>query len=88
MSGDVQCAAHGFPLGTLTLDHPVSVAKGETKTLTVLGTWTEDAITHFQTAHADEAMVDANLVGLTVDVRGIQVKMNQSIQIPNPSVNG
>lgn len=85
MSGDVECVAHGFHLGTLTLDKPVSIGKGETKTITVLGTWTEDAIAHFQTAHAGEKTVDANLVGFTVDVKGIQVQMNQTIQIPNPT---
>ena len=84
MSGDVECAAHGIHLGTITLDKPVSIDKGETKTITILGTWTEDAITHFQTAHAREEMVDANLVGFTVDVKGIQFKMNQRMEIPNP----
>jgi hypothetical protein len=88
MSGDAQCAAHGFHLGTITLDKPVSIDKGETKTITILGTWTEDAITHFQTAHAGEEMVDANLVGFTVDVKGIQVQMDQRMEIPNPTITG
>ncbi|MBT0159073.1 hypothetical protein G4O51_03715 [Candidatus Bathyarchaeota archaeon A05DMB-2] len=88
MSGDVLCVAHGFTLGIITLDEPVSIPKGETKTLTVLGTWTEGAIAHFQTAHADEAMVPANLVGFTVDVKGIQVQMDQTMEVPNPAYKG
>lgn len=84
MSGNVECAAHSFPLGTVTLDKPVSIGVGETKTITVLGTWTEEAIGHLQTAHTGEETIDANLVGLTVDVKGIQFQMNQSIEIPNP----
>ena len=84
MSGNVECAAHSFPLGTVTLDKPVSIGVGETKTIIVLGTWTEEAIGHLQTAHTGEETIDANLVGLTVDVKGIQFQMNQSIEIPNP----
>jgi hypothetical protein len=84
ISGNVECAAHGFHLGIVTLDNPVSIDKGETKTITVLGTWTEEAISHFRNAHAGEEKVDANLVDLTVDVKGIQFTMDQSIEIPNP----
>jgi hypothetical protein len=84
ISGNVECAAHGFHLGTVTLDKPVSIDKDETKTLTLLATWTEEAISHFRTSHAGEETVDANLVDLTVDVKGIQFTMNQSLKIPNP----
>jgi hypothetical protein len=88
MSGNVECDAHGFLLGNVSLANPVSVAKGETKPLTLIGTWTEDAIVHFQTAHAGEAMVDARLVDFLVDVKGIQVQMDQNIQVPNPTYTG
>jgi hypothetical protein len=84
MSGNVECVAHSFPLGTVTLDKPVSIGVGETKTITVLGTWTEEAIGHLRSAHTGEKTIDANLVGLTVDVKGIQFQINQSIEIPNP----
>ena len=84
ISGNVECAAHGFHLGIVTLDNPVSIDKAETKTITVLGTWTEEAISHFQSAHAGEETIDANLIGFTVDVKGIQFKMNQRMELPNP----
>jgi hypothetical protein len=88
MSGNVECVAHGFPLGNVSLANPVSVAKGETKPLTLLGTWTEEAIPHFQNKHAGEEMVDARLVGFTVDVQGLQIQMDQNIQVPNPTITG
>jgi hypothetical protein len=89
MSGNVECVAHHFPLGNLTLEKPVSVAKGETKPITIIGNWTDAAIAHFRDAHAGEAMVDANIVDLTVDVKGIQVGMGtQNIEIPNPTYTG
>ena len=84
ITGNVECAAHDFYLGVVMLDEPVSIDKDETKTLTLLGAWTEEAIGHFRTSHAGEETVDANLVGLTVDVKGIQFTMDQSIEIPNP----
>jgi hypothetical protein len=85
ISGNVECAVHNsFHLGTVTLDEPVSIGVGETKTITVLITWTEAAISHFQTAHAGEETVVVNLVGFTVDVKGIQFQMDQTMEIPNP----
>lgn len=86
MSGSVECAEHNFHLGNATLSNPVSVGAGEKATITVLVTWTEEAISHFQTAHAGEKEVDVNLVGLTVDVKGIKIQTNQSIKIPNPTL--
>ena len=85
ISGDVECAEHSFHLGTVTLDKPVSIDAGETKTLTLLGTWTEAAISHFQSSHAGEKTVDAKLVGFTVNVKGFQIRMDQNTEIPNPT---
>jgi len=84
ISGNVECATHGLHLGTVALAKAISIGVGETKTITVLGTFTEEAIQHLQSAHAKEETVEANLVDLTVDVKGIQIQMNQRIAIPNP----
>ena len=86
ISGNVECAAHDFHLGTINLSDPVSIDKGETKMITVLGTWTEEAISHFSAEHADEEMVTANLSGVTIDVKGLQFTMDQSVEIPNPVI--
>jgi hypothetical protein len=83
MSGSIVCDAHNFPLGKATLDKPVSIRAGETATITVLGTWTEEAISHFQTAHAGEKSIDIALVDLAVDIQGITIQTNQRITIPD-----
>jgi hypothetical protein len=89
LSGNIECDEHRFPLGNASLSKPVSIDAGETKKMTVLGTWTEEAISHFHTAHADEENVDVVLVDFAVDVSGIQIQidqsqMEQSMQVPNP----
>jgi hypothetical protein len=91
LSGNIECDKHRFPLGNTSLSKPVSIDAGETATLTVLGTWTEEAINHFQTAHGDEEIVDVVLVGFAVDISGIQIQidqsqMEQSTQVPNPAL--
>lgn len=90
LSGDIECAEHRFPLGVARLSKPVSIDRGETGTLTVLGTWTEEAINHFGIAHGNEELVDVVLVNFVVDISGIQIQANegqmeQTLQVPNPS---
>jgi hypothetical protein len=83
MSGNIICDTDDFPLGTAHLDKPVSLSAGETATITVLGTWTEVAINHFQTAHPGAKTINADLVDLVVDAQGIKIQTNQRIQLPN-----
>jgi hypothetical protein len=83
LSGNIECDEHGFPLGNASLSKPVSIDAGETKTMTVVGTWTEQAINHFHTAHAGEETVDVVLVDFAVDVSGITVQTNERISIPD-----
>jgi hypothetical protein len=90
LSGNIECYEHGFTLGNASLSKPVSIDAGETGTLTVLGTWTSEAINHFHTAHAGEETVDVVLVDSAVDISGIQLQMNegQRMQVPNPAYGG
>ena len=93
LSGNIECDKHRFPLGNVSLSKPVSIDVGETGTMTVLGTWTEEAISHFGTAHKHEELVDVVLVDFAVDVSGIQIQMDQSqmeqtMQVPNPVYEG
>jgi hypothetical protein len=83
MSGGIVCDKHNFPLGNATLKKPASVGAGETATMTVLGTWTEEAIDHFQAAHAGEKKLTVGLVNLAVDVSGIKIQTNERMQIPD-----
>lgn len=91
MSGNVQCVEHGFDLGAASLEDSISIPVGETKTVTLLITWTEDAISHFGTAHEGEETVEVVLVNIGVDISGIQVQLDknqigQRIEIPNPAL--
>ena len=91
LTGNIECAEHHFHLGVASLSEPVSIDAGETGTLTVLGTWTEEAIDHFENLHGDEELVDAVLLDLAVDISGLQLElgqgqMEQNIQVPNPAL--
>ena len=93
LSGNIECAEHRFPLGNAHLSEPVSIDAGETGTLTVVGTWTEEAITHCGNLHGDEELVDVVLVDFAVDFSGIQIQLDQSqmeqtMQVPNPAYEG
>lgn len=91
LTGNIECDEHRFHLGVASISEPVSIDAGETGTLTVLGTWTLEAISHFESEHGDEELVDAVLLDLVVDISGLQLElgqgnMEQSIQVPNPSL--
>ncbi len=91
MSGNVQCVEHGFDLGVASLEDSASIPVGETKTVTLLITWTEDSIGHFGTAHDGEETVEVVLVNIVFDISGIQVQldknqMEQRMEIPNPAM--
>jgi hypothetical protein len=91
LTGNIECAEHGFLLGNASLSEPVSIEAGETGTLTVLGKWTDAGISHFGTAHGDEENVDVVLVDFAVDISGIQIQLDQSqmeqeMQVPNPAL--
>jgi hypothetical protein len=93
LSGNIECDKHGFTLGNASLSKPVSIDANKTGTLTVLGTWTKEAISHFDTAHKDEEFVDVVLVDFAVDISGLQLQfdqsqMEQSMQVPNPAYEG
>ena len=96
LSGNIECVEHGFHLGNASLSEPVSIDSGKTGTLTVVGTWTQDALGnngHFKTEHGNEETVDVVLVDMAVDISGIQIQldqnqMDQTMQIPNPEYKG
>ena len=90
LSGNIECAEHRFLLGNASLSEAVGIDAGETGTLTVFGTWTEEAIDHFENEHEHEEFVDVVLVDFAVDFSGIQIQfdqsqMKQTIQVPNPA---
>ena len=91
LTGNIQCQEHGFHIGNASLSDPVSIAAGETGALTVLGSWTDEAVSHCESAHPNEEMIDVVLVDLAVDFSGIQIQldpsmMQQGMQLPNPAL--
>ena len=89
LSGNIECVEHGFPLGAANLSEPVGIPAGETGTLTVVGAWTDEAISHFRNFHGDEEFVDVVLADFAVDISGIQIGLDEGdmgqMQVPNPA---
>jgi hypothetical protein len=83
MSANVEDAQDGFPLGPVSLSSPVHLVAGETSLITVNGTWTEDAANHLATVHAGAKTFDVDLVGLHVDMGGVNLQLNDRMTIPN-----
>ena len=81
MSANLVCDEHNFPLGNAVLDKPVSMKADETATITILGTWTEEALAHFHSAHGGEKTIDVELVNLAVNIKGMNVHTDQTIPV-------
>ncbi len=83
MSANVEDAQDGFPLGPVSLSSPVHLPAGETSLITVNGTWTEEAANHLATVHAGAKTFDVDLVGLHVDMGGVNLQLSDRMTIPN-----
>ena len=83
MSADVRCDEHDFPLGHAIINNPVAVSAGETAEIDVAGTWTQDALHHFLTAHAGAKNVDVELTGISVTVNGVSIQTGEVMKIPD-----
>ena len=83
MSADVLCTEHGFSIGHGGISNPVDIGAGETATIGIEGTWTEEAINHFKTFHSGAENIDIGLTGLSIDVNGIVVETDELVEFPN-----
>jgi len=81
MSGTLQCDAHNFALGEISLKDPVNMKTGETVTATITGQYTEAALTHLANEHAGEQSLAASLVDSTINVGGIIVQVSERINL-------
>ena len=96
LTGNIECQEHHFTLGVASLNEPVSIAQDETGILTIVGSWTDDAMGHFETAHSDEQSVAVVLTDFTVDISGIQLQLDpnqlgqsmEGMEVPNPAFQG
>jgi hypothetical protein len=70
-------------MGHATISNPVSIRAGETARIDVVGTWTQEAVNHVQTAHAGAQSIDIELVGVTINVNGVIVQTDEFVKIPN-----
>jgi LEA14-like dessication related protein len=83
MSADVRCDEHDFPLGHAIINNPVAISAGETATIDVAGTWTQDAIKHFLTAHAGAQKIDVELTRISLTVNGVSIQTDEVMKIPD-----
>ncbi|MCW4044219.1 MAG: LEA type 2 family protein [Candidatus Bathyarchaeota archaeon] len=82
-SADVQCAAHGFPMGHVTLANPVDIGAGATTRVVIVAAWTEAAVNHFDTAHAGSESIDVELAGFSANVNGVTIDSAEHVRIPS-----
>ena len=85
ISANIECSLHGFTLGNASLVQPTKIPAGETVELIILASWTEEAETHFQTAHPGATNIDAKVVGLKVNVNDITVESDEEYLISVPT---
>jgi LEA14-like dessication related protein len=83
MSADVRCDEHDFPMGRAIITNPVAIRAGETGEINVEGTWTQNALQHFLTAHAGAKKIDIELTGISVTVNGVSIQTDKIMKIPN-----
>ena len=95
-TGNIECEEHHFALGTASLSEPVSIEQGETGLLIIVGSWTDDALSHFETVHSNEQNVAVVLADLIMDISGIQLQLDpnqlglsmEGMEVPNPAFQG
>jgi hypothetical protein len=81
MSGNIECDEHLYPLGTATLKNPVSMTAGETASVTVLATFTQDGLDHLQADHQGEEAVKVSLAGATMKAGGMTIQIPERMSI-------
>ena len=81
MTGNITCDEHTFALGPVALKNPVSMSVGQTVTVTVQGTWTEDAVNHLKSAHQGEKTVKVSLVGAVIKAGSLTIKYSERISV-------
>lgn len=75
LSATVVASQDNYQLGTISLPNPVTLPAGQTTTVTVSGSWTQDAENHINTAYQGQSSVEVNLVNPVVNVNGITVTL-------------
>ena len=79
ISAGVICKTHNVFLGNVSIDKPIKIGPGETDIINAYGTWTQEAINHFQAQHSGPEDDDINVAfeDLNVEVAGIKVHLDE-----------
>ena len=79
ISAGIKCKDHNVFLGNISLDRPLKIAPGESAIINASGSWTQEAISHFQAQHSGPEDDDINVAfeNLNVDLAGIKVQMDE-----------
>jgi hypothetical protein len=85
ISANIECSLHGFVLGNASLVQPTNIPAGATVELSILASWTEEAEAHFNAEHPGATNIDANVVGLKINVNDITVESDEAYPISVPT---
>jgi hypothetical protein len=79
ISADVYCKDHNVALGSVSIEQPMTIAPGETVIINACGTWTQQALQHFEVDHNGPEDDDINVFfkDLNVDLAGIKIHMGE-----------
>jgi hypothetical protein len=84
ISADVECCQHGFTLGQASLIEPTKIPAGATVELTIRCDWTKEAENHFNAEHSGATNIDANVVGLSINVNDITIESDEKYPVCVP----
>lgn len=87
-SAELQVTSAQYPAGNVSLASPVTIPAGQTSQVTISGYWTQDAENYVTTNYPGATAVDAFLANLKIDVNGIVIELNQSVEVGNIPLNG
>ena len=79
ISAGIKCKDHNVFLGNVSISKPIKIAPGETAIINASGSWTQEALNHFQAQHSGPEDDDINVAfeNLNVDLAGIKVQMDE-----------
>ncbi len=83
-STDVEIAQANIPAGSINLNSPVTVQADQTVQLALSGQWTQQAQEYIANNYPGATSMDINLTNISINVNGITIGSNGSIQISVP----
>jgi hypothetical protein len=77
ITADVYCKDHNVALGSVSMAQPITIQPGETAIIDASGSWTQQALEHFNSCHngPEDDDVNVSFKDLNVDLAGIKIHM-------------